>query len=59
MNALDAFQFFYPMGERYQLLEAGATKTQWIAMTFGMFLLTQRKNALSLDDLAQREMYFL
>ena len=31
------------MREGYQLLEAGATKTQWLVMKFGMFLLAQRK----------------
>ena len=47
------------MGERYQVLEAGATKTQWIAMKIGMFFIGPKKNALSIDDLAQKEMYFL
>ena len=46
------------MGERYQLLEAGATKPQWIAMKFGMFFIGSRENALSIDDLAQGETYF-
>ena len=42
MNAVDAFRFFNPMGERYELLEARATKTQWIAMKFGMFFYLPR-----------------
>ena len=59
MNAVDAFQIFCPMGERYQLLEAGATKTQLTAMKFGMFFIGPKENALLIDDLAQRETYFL
>ena len=46
------------MGECYQLLEAGATKTQWIAMKFGMSFMGPKENPLSIDDLAQRETYF-
>ena len=55
MNAVDAFRFFNPMGERYELLEAGATKTQWIAMKFGMFFIVPEENAVSIDDLAERK----
>ena len=46
------------MGERYQLLEAGVARTQWIAMKFGMFFVGQKENALSIDDLTQRETFF-
>ena len=46
------------MGERYQVLEPKATKTQWIAMKFGMFFIGPKKNALSIDGLAQKETYF-
>ena len=59
MIVLDAFQFFYPMGEGYQLLEAGATKTHWIVMKFGMFLISPKENAVSIDDLALRKKYFV
>ena len=46
------------MGEGYQLLEAGATKTHWIVMKFGMFLISPKENVVSIDDLALRKFYF-
>ena len=49
------------MGEFYQLLEAGEgrTQTQWVMMKFGMIFTDPKRNAVPIEELAQRQVYFV